>query len=105
MINNETLYDKIQEILNSKFNQPEKRKIEVHDKDMTFACPYCGDSQHDSRKKRGNLFYDTWFYHCYNCFIHSKWWRFQRNYQYFIQAVSCFTVDCHHISASGNGNL
>jgi hypothetical protein len=33
---------------------------------LNFACPYCGDSAHDSKKKRGNLYPDKGFYKCYN---------------------------------------
>jgi len=38
---------------------------------ITLACPYCGDSD-DEKKKRGNLFWDSLFYHCYNdgCKVH-----------------------------------
>ena len=33
---------------------------------LNFACPYCGDGSSDALKKRGNLFWDTLYYHCYN---------------------------------------
>lgn len=33
---------------------------------LNFACPYCGDSKTDSKKKRGNLYPDRGFYKCYN---------------------------------------
>ena len=33
---------------------------------ISFACPYCGDSHLDARKKRGNLFADTMRYYCFN---------------------------------------
>ena len=33
---------------------------------LNFACPYCGDSAHDSKKKRGNLYPERGFYKCYN---------------------------------------
>lgn len=58
----------LQQILNKKFSNSEKRT--VHDKHgrLNFACPYCGDSHEDSRKKRGNLYYNNSFYYkCYNC--------------------------------------
>ena len=38
---------------------------------LNFACPYCGDSSNDSSKKRGNLFWNTLQYHCYNCNKHA----------------------------------
>jgi len=33
---------------------------------LSLACPYCGDSHDDEHKKRGNLFWDSLQYHCYN---------------------------------------
>ena len=37
---------------------------------LSFACPYCGDSAVDELKTRGNLYWDTLQYHCYNCGLH-----------------------------------
>lgn len=31
-----------------------------------FNCPYCGDSSHDPYKKRGNVYYGSYWYKCYN---------------------------------------
>ena len=39
---------------------------------ITLACPYCGDSHDDHTKKRGNLYWDTLQYHCYNCSHHTN---------------------------------
>jgi hypothetical protein len=33
---------------------------------LNFACPYCGDSKTDAKKKRGNLYPTRGFYKCYN---------------------------------------
>lgn len=38
---------------------------------ITLACPYCGDSFEDTSKKRGNIYWDTLQYHCYNCSHHT----------------------------------
>ena len=38
---------------------------------ITMACPYCGDSHNDDTKKRGNMYWDTLQYHCYNCGHHT----------------------------------
>ena len=38
---------------------------------ITMACPYCGDSHTDLSKKRGNMYWDTLQYHCYNCGHHT----------------------------------
>lgn len=57
----------IKDVLKKRF--PEDRfKQEVYESGgkINFACPYCGDSKSDSRKKRGNLYPDRGFYKCYN---------------------------------------
>jgi len=71
-VTTETLLVKIksslQSILNKRFSQEEKRSIEDKHGRLNFACPYCGDSHEDLRKKRGNLYYASAFYYkCYNC--------------------------------------
>ena len=55
---------KIQRILNSSFTGP-KTQMKIHRDRLNFACPYCGDS-HDVHKKRGNLYWKSLAYHCYN---------------------------------------
>lgn len=65
----ENIKDKIQNILDRKFAKDSyiKRKIDVFHDRINFACPYCGDSRTDNRKKRGNLYLDSLRYHCFNC--------------------------------------
>jgi hypothetical protein len=57
----------ITDLLKKRF--PEDRlKQQVYESGdkLNFACPYCGDSKTDSKKKRGNLYPDRGFYKCYN---------------------------------------
>lgn len=58
----------VQEVLNKTFpNDPIKRIIDASESDkVNFACPFCGDSQKKSSKKRGNLFFKTSTYKCFN---------------------------------------
>ena len=65
----DNIKDKIQAILNRKFAKDSysKRKIDMFHDRWNFACPYCGDSRTDVRKKRGNLYLDTMRFHCFNC--------------------------------------
>ena len=65
----DNIKDKIQAILNRKFAKDSysKRKIDIFHDRWNFACPYCGDSRTDVRKKRGNLYLDTMRFHCFNC--------------------------------------
>lgn len=67
LITSYTIHQFIKDLLKKRF--PEDRfkqePYESGDK-INFACPYCGDSKSDSRKKRGNLYPDRGFYKCYN---------------------------------------
>lgn len=62
----EILVREIQLILNERFAADEKRQIKFYGDRINFACPYCGDSHNNLKAKRGNLFIDTLYYHCYN---------------------------------------
>ena len=63
----ETVKSHLQDILNEKFGNYEKRKIDPKIGRLNFACPYCGDSHADSWKKRGNIYTQSFYYKCYNC--------------------------------------
>lgn len=71
----------IQEILNSRFTNFEKRKILNKHGRLNFACPYCGDSHTDNHKKRGNIYTETLFYKCYNCGIYRNLISFLRDFK------------------------
>lgn len=64
----ETIKDKIQIIVDKKFSNDRyvKRKIDVYNDRYNFCCPYCNDSK-DPRKKRGNLYFNSLHFHCFNC--------------------------------------
>lgn len=47
---------------------------------ITLACPYCGDSHTDDTKKRGNIYWDTLQYHCYNCSYHTNLYSFLKDH-------------------------
>lgn len=56
-------------LLLSKRFPKSKAKQQINDSDLdklNFACPYCGDSEKDSNKKRGHLYLTTNNYKCYN---------------------------------------
>ena len=42
-----------------------KSELAIKHGRLNFACPYCGDSDSD-HKKRGNLYWNTLMFHCYN---------------------------------------
>jgi hypothetical protein len=58
--------DTIQAILKDSFISGSRTQFKDMRGRLTFACPYCGDSSNDEHKKRGNLFWDSLQYHCYN---------------------------------------
>lgn len=64
----ETIKDKIQIIVDKKFSNDRyvKRKIDVYNDRYNFCCPYCNDSK-NPRKKRGNLYFNSLHFHCFNC--------------------------------------
>ena len=63
----ETVKSKLQSILNDKFSNYEKRRVDPKIGRLNFACPYCGDSHADTWKKRGNIYTQSFYYKCYNC--------------------------------------
>ena len=72
----EELKDKIRyalkEVVSQVHSTPNKKLLKDMHGRITLACPYCGDSTRDDTKKRGNIFWDTLQYHCYNCSHHTN---------------------------------
>ncbi len=57
----------IEDVLRNRFpNNQEKQQLDIYDNRYTFACPYCGDSLKHNNKKRGNFWFDTKMFICYN---------------------------------------
>jgi hypothetical protein len=56
----------VQEILNRSHNSAEKRQMLVKQDCIVMACPICGDSMKNLRKKRGKLWFKNMFYVCWN---------------------------------------
>lgn len=64
------IIDKMVRVLHNSHSHPSKKQILEGRDRLNFACPYCGDSTTDSRKKRGNLYWRDLYIHCYNCSTH-----------------------------------
>jgi len=65
---NYKIQDFVEDLLKQRFPRI-TLKQSINDEDPTklnFACPYCGDSEKDSSKKRGNLYLNTNSYKCFN---------------------------------------
>ena len=67
----ERLLSKLQYVLNNEFNGEKARIKQGYDR-INFACPYCGDSSENQYKKRGNLYWKSLMFHCYNCSHHTS---------------------------------
>lgn len=69
----DNIEEKIQKILNNKFKKDSfhKRQIDHYSDRINFACPFCGDSLRDPRKKRFNVYLNSLSCHCFNCNHHS----------------------------------
>ena len=61
----------VKQVVVKEHNSPDKSMIKEMPGRLTIACPYCGDSHNDTHKKRGNLYWTTLQYHCFNCGIHT----------------------------------
>jgi hypothetical protein len=62
----------VKQVVVKQHSEPNKQMIKEMPGRITLACPYCGDSHSDTTKKRGNLYWDTLQYHCFNCSAHSN---------------------------------
>lgn len=62
----------VKEVVVKQHREPNKQMIKEMAGRITLACPYCGDSHTDHNKKRGNLYWDTLQYHCFNCSVHTN---------------------------------
>ena len=62
----------LKEIAVQEHSVPNKQMLKDMPGRIVLACPYCGDSHTDDTKKRGNLYWDTLQYHCYNCGHHTN---------------------------------
>ena len=69
----DNIEEKIQRILDNKFVKDSfhKRQIDHYSDRINFACPFCGDSLKDPRKKRFNIYLNSFSCHCFNCNHHS----------------------------------
>ena len=70
----------VQEILDSAFTETERRRISEHSERLNFACPYCGDSYASSFKKRANIYFKDYGFHCFNCGTHKTLSRFLKDF-------------------------
>ena len=70
----------VKEVVVREHSHPSKQMVKEMPGRLSVACPYCGDSSTDMHKKRGNLYWDTLQYHCYNCSEHGDINRFLKDH-------------------------
>jgi hypothetical protein len=66
-----TIIGRVSNVLQSEFHGEKSRLKQGYDR-LNFACPYCGDSTENLRKKRGNIYWKSLMFHCYNCDKHTS---------------------------------
>jgi hypothetical protein len=73
----------VNEVLARRFSVAEKRQIRPYNDRIAFACPFCGDSSRDMKKKRGNIFFNSLNFHCFNgdCDTHLSLYAFLEKFE------------------------
>lgn len=91
---------KVNQILQENFKGP-KSEIKFHKDRLNFACPYCGDSSNE-HKKRANLYWKNLIYHCYNdgCRKHTNIVNFLKDYEHPITNTKDLTFYLDYIRAN-----
>lgn len=88
-----SIVNKIQSILNKQFNnEPAKRQMKNNKKCLSFACPICGDSAKDFHKKRGTLYWNDLYFHCFNCGEHMSLNALLKHYDSSFEGTDKITV-------------
>lgn len=58
----------ILKILNKRFpNEIDRHFIKDYSNRISFNCPYCGDSDKNKNKTRGNVYFENLGFKCFNC--------------------------------------
>ena len=62
----------VKEVVVKTHSNHNKQMVKDMSDRLNLACPYCGDSSRDESAKRGNIFWSTLQYHCFNCEYHTN---------------------------------
>ena len=60
----------VKQVVSTQHRDHNKQMLKEMPGRLTLACPYCGDSTTDTHKKRGNIYWDSLQFHCFNCSEH-----------------------------------
>ena len=103
--------DKVAGILYFSHSESEKRQTQLSKDRLNFACPYCGDSSSNHRKKRGNIYWNDLYYHCYNCGVHETLDAFLEHFNHNFEGEDRINVlnyireNLHRVSLQENLNF
>ncbi len=95
-INKNQIISKVGLILHQNF-RGEKAEPKIFRDRINIACPYCGDSHTNLHKKRGNLYFNNLFYHCFNCSKHINLVNFLRDHNQSINSTDDLTFFLDYI--------
>ena len=96
--------DSLSIILKNRFKESERCRIINTKTRINIACPYCGDSHKDTRKKRGNIYVDTYLYKCYNCNKTTSVKRFLEDWNINIDEWKPFFNNIYSLSIKDHSN-
>lgn len=66
-MNNSEILEFVEQVLTKVFsNIPQKQVVDESDRKLNFSCPICGDSKKKYSKRRGNIYFDSGAYKCFN---------------------------------------
>lgn len=82
------IINNIKIILDKVFKSNEKKIIINRTHSLNFSCPYCEDSAITPRKRRGNLYLDSFYYHCFNCGSHKSYISFLKDFDIDINTLN-----------------
>jgi hypothetical protein len=101
----EWLKSVLKPVLIRRFQNVQKREIETFDDCITFACPYCGDSEQEATKRRGNIYFDSLYFHCYNCGYHTSTYNLIKFYSLDITDEELFLLKTFKSVQNSNRNI
>lgn len=89
----EIIINNLMVILSNVFKDDKsKTKIKVSSYDINISCPICKDSKKTGSKKRGHLYLNSGFYHCYNCGTHLNINDFFNKFKKILKENNCVLV-------------
>lgn len=66
-VDKDFIRENIQKVLMTSHKDTIKHQIKEYPGRFNFACPVCGDSDKNPRKKRGNVWMSNMWFKCFNC--------------------------------------